>query len=93
MRTGKSEFVSLITDEMIDAHTELPAEQVSEIKKLGLTSAMIIPIGTPDNMTGALTVAYSESGRIYNEEDLTFFTEFCHHLTVLIDNAQPLQRD
>jgi CheY-like chemotaxis protein len=35
-----------------------------------------------------MTLAYAKSGRVYSEDDLIFFKEFCDHLGILLDNAR-----
>ena len=88
VRTGVAEFVPSITDEAIDATPDMSDEQRQEVKTLGLSSIMLLPIGTSGNVLGVLTLAYAESGRMYTEDDLEFFKEFSYHLSVLLDNAR-----
>lgn len=70
-------------------HTKDPsAEQLAALRSLGFSSMMVIPILSRGGGAGAMTVAYAESGRTYDENDLEFFEEFCHHVSVLFDNAR-----
>ncbi len=80
-------FIKLVTEEMIRAGVS-SEEQLNEVLALQLKSVMIIPIISNDKGLGAMTVAYAESGRTYDESDLAFFQEFCYHLSVVFDNAR-----
>jgi signal transduction histidine kinase/CheY-like chemotaxis protein len=86
--TGKPEFTPRITKEMIDNAPGLSEEQREDIRTLELASIMILPIGSPGNVLGTLSLAYAESGRSYTEEDFAFFEEFARHLGVIVENAQ-----
>jgi signal transduction histidine kinase/CheY-like chemotaxis protein len=88
IRTGNAEFIKIITQEMIDAVPDVSPEQRHDIESLRLSSLMILPIGRPGRVLGTLSVAYAESGRIYSDEDFSFFKEFAQHLSVLLDNAR-----
>jgi PAS domain S-box-containing protein len=93
IRTGKPEFYPTLPQELIDASLDkLPAERRNEsleiLKYLQLSSVMTIPISAHGRVLGVMTLAYAESGRIYTEDDLLFFQEFCNHLGVLFDNEQ-----
>ncbi len=81
------QFIPVVTDEMIAASATSP-EHLADIKKLNLKSVMIVPIISRGKGLGALTLAYAESGRVYSEDDLQFFKEYCLHLGVVIDNAR-----
>jgi signal transduction histidine kinase/CheY-like chemotaxis protein len=88
IRTGKSEFIPFVTEEIImGAHT-FSEEQRKAVLGLGLTSAMTVPIGSGGKVLGAITLAYAESGRIYSQDDFTFIQEFTNHWRVLLENAR-----
>ena len=84
--TMQPQFVPLITDEILRATITAP-EQFDSIKKLQLNSVMIIPITARGRGLGAMTLAYAGSGRVYTQDDFQFFTEFCLHLGVLLENG------
>ncbi|MDB5238518.1 MAG: luxQ 1 [Candidatus Kaiserbacteria bacterium] len=92
IRTGKSEFFPTLPKELIDANlSKLPAKQQAESREvleyLQLNSLMTVPIVARGRVLGVMTLAYAESGRVYTEDDLHFFQEFCNHLGLLLDNA------
>ena len=91
IQSGKAEFISPVTQEMIDQAPHLSDEQRNDIKSLQLSSIIVLPIRTPFKVLGALTLAYAESNRAYTPDDLTFFTEFSFHLSVILENARLYQ--
>lgn len=91
IRTGKSEFTPVITEEIIMSAHEFNKEQRSAVLSLGLTSAMTVPIGGGGKVLGAITLAYAESGRIYSDADLKFVQEFTNHWSVLLENSRLYQ--
>ncbi|MGZ4130674.1 MAG: PP2C family protein-serine/threonine phosphatase [Actinomycetota bacterium] len=87
LRTGESEFVEHIDDEMLKA--AVPDEDTLEaVRQLGLTSAVTVPLSMQDRVLGTLTVAYAESGRHYQRDDLTFLESLARRAAVAIDNAR-----
>jgi signal transduction histidine kinase/CheY-like chemotaxis protein len=88
IRTGRSEFIPLVTEEIIMGAQTFTEEQRRAVLGLGLTSVMTVPIGSGGKVLGAITLAYAESGRIYSQEDFTFIQEFTNHWRVLLENAR-----
>jgi GAF domain-containing protein len=87
LRTGESEFVEHIDDEMLKSAA--PDEETLEaIRELGLVSAVTVPLSIQDQVLGTLTVAYAESGRHYQRDDLTFLESLARRAAVAIDNAR-----
>ncbi len=80
-------FLPIITDEMLREGAQ-SEEHYQAMKALRLKSLMTIPISTGGSGVGAMTLAYAESGRTFDESDLEFFQEFCSHLSVVFDNAR-----
>lgn len=62
LKEGVTEFYPLITNEMIDA-SDGPQKAKDMLRKLGLTSMIIIPIKSKGNVLGAITLVTSESRR------------------------------
>jgi PAS domain S-box-containing protein len=86
VRSGRAELYVEITDEMLqqaardETHLEL-------LRRLGLTSAMIVPLAARDRVFGALTFV-SESGRRYGEDDLVQAEDLARHAALAMDNAR-----
>jgi PAS domain S-box-containing protein len=87
IRTGKSQFVGELTDEMLrrGAVDELHYELICE---LGLESFVCVPLVVQDRVLGAITLATAESGRRYDETDLLFAEELGRRAATAIENAQ-----
>ncbi|MBP9757687.1 MAG: GAF domain-containing protein, partial [Candidatus Pacebacteria bacterium] len=80
-------FIPLMTEEILQTMSD-SGERMEDIRNLGIRSFMIIPIISRGEGVGAMTLAYTDSGRTYDETDLEFFQEFCFHLAVVFDNAR-----
>lgn len=80
-------FVATLNDSTL-VRANLSDEHLAGIRGLGIRSFMVVPIVSRGTGVGALTLAYAESGRNYDESDLEFFQEFCSHLSVVFDNAR-----
>jgi PAS domain S-box-containing protein len=87
LRTGQSQFVSDITDEMLEASIT-DREQLALARQLGLKSAMIVPIVARGRTLGAMTLVWAESGRRYSQDDLALAEELGRRAGVALDNAQ-----
>ena len=86
LRTGRSELYSSIPD-------ELPAARDRElIRGLGLRSVIIVPLKSPGEVFGAITLAMSETSHRYDGDDLTFADELARRVSLAIDNVR-LHRD
>lgn len=68
--------------------TMFSSEQRTLSRLLQPHSAMIVPIKNGEHVLGVLSLAYSDSGRSYGEDDLEFMQEYGHHLAVVIENAR-----
>lgn len=80
-------FIPDVTEERLQTLATSP-EHLEDLRTLGLKSLMIIPIVSRGEGVGAMTLAYSQSGRMYDESDFEFFQEFCYHIAVVFDNAR-----
>ncbi len=85
-------LVPLITDEMIVTAARGDAEQVRQVRSLGLVSYMCVPLVAHARTLGALTLATSESQRRFREDDLAFAQELAHRAALAVDNAQTYQQ-
>jgi signal transduction histidine kinase len=86
IRTGESERLSHLTDEMIVASVT-DTERLAAVRQLGVTSYMIVPLRTRQVVVGAITFVSAESGRQYTEPDLRFAETVADRAAVAIDNA------
>lgn len=88
LRTGESELITEITDEMIEAATPDDLELRNILQELGLRSSMVVPMVARDRTVGAITFVSAESGRLYHEADLRFAEELASHAALAVDNAR-----
>ena len=86
-RSGRTEFVPEITDEMLGAAVENP-EQRRLVRALGLRSLIIAPLTARGRTLGTLTLANADSGRLFDEDDREFADELARRAGSAIDNAR-----
>lgn len=91
LRTGNSEFVPLITDAMLVQAVKDKA-QLELLRKLQLTSAMIVPIKYSNKVLGAISFISAESGHHYTKADLTLAEELANRAGIAIENARLYQK-
>jgi PAS domain S-box-containing protein len=87
VRTGESELVAEITDEMLEAvaRDEL---HLDLLRELALSSYMCVPLVSRDRVLGAVTFVQAESGLRYGPEDLELAEELGRRAATAIDNAR-----
>jgi two-component system, cell cycle sensor histidine kinase and response regulator CckA len=90
IRTRKSEFIPLISPEMIKA-AAIDEDHLKALEELQLRSYIVAPLIARDQMLGALTFVYAESGRTYTEDDLALAEDLARRAAVAIDNANLLR--
>jgi signal transduction histidine kinase len=90
IRTGRSEIVSAISDELIAASVKDPdVRQI--LRDLGLRSYMGVPLTVRGRVLGAITFIAAESGRRYDAADLAVAEDLAHRVAVAIENGRLYQ--
>ncbi len=87
MRTGTSEMYSDITDAMLGAVARDP-EHLALLRKLGMRSAIIVPMIARARTIGTISLVAGESGRRYQREDLIFAEEIARGAASTVENAR-----
>jgi GAF domain-containing protein len=87
VRTGVSEVIGEITDEMLVLGT-FDAEHLELSRQLQLRSAMVVPLTARNRVLGTLTLIYAESDRRYDVSDLPFAEDLAQRAATSIDNAR-----
>jgi PAS domain S-box-containing protein len=87
VRTGASEHVREITDEMLVASSR-DAHHLELIRLLGLRSWMAAPIKVDRRTLGVISLASSESGRLFEQRDVDIAEEIGRRVGAAIDNAR-----
>lgn len=85
-RTGQTEIYPFIPHELIET-SATSAEHLALLRRLGLTSAIIVPLTGRDGVVGTLTLIHAESGRRYVEEDVAFLEAVADRVAVALDTA------
>src|SRR5439155_20698435 len=68
-------------------------EHLEYLERVGLTSALTVPLAARGRTFGALTLAMTESGRHLAEEDLRFAEELARRAGLAIDNARLIEAE
>jgi signal transduction histidine kinase/PAS domain-containing protein len=87
MRTARPEIYPDITDEMIAAGA-VDEEHLRLSRRLGLKSALIVPLVSNQRAIGALTLVSAESGRRYSERDLPLASELARRAATAVEHAR-----
>ena len=85
LSSGKPEL-SQITREMIEGSNE-PEEIKQRIYALGLRSYLVVPLRRGDEIAGAITLATAESGRTFDDSDLSLAVQLGDRASVAIQHA------
>ena len=86
-RTGETQFVSEITDEMLAGAIE-DREQLDLVRRLALRSVVIAPLRARGRIFGTLTLANEETRRPFGPADVQLAEELARRAGVAIDNAR-----
>jgi PAS domain S-box-containing protein len=86
-RTGVTEFVPEISDEMLVAALPDP-DQLAMIRQLGLRSSIVAPLKARGRIFGTLALVNAESGRAFGPADVQLAEELARRAGVAIDNAR-----
>lgn len=86
LRTGKPEFLPYIDEKLLMQNTQNETER-ELIKKLQLSSIIIVPIFRQRKPVGAITFVTTESRRKYTQNDLSIAQEVGHRASLAIENS------
>jgi serine phosphatase RsbU (regulator of sigma subunit) len=81
-----------VLDEVVD-EADLRAiatdeRHLAQMRKLGVTSSLIVPLRSPQRPIGTITLAYSGSGRRYGPEDVTMAEALAAWAGLHVENAR-----
>ena len=88
LRTGVSEFYPEIPAALLE---QASVERQEIARNLQLSSVMIVPLEVRGEILGAMTLAYAESERHYEEPDLRMVQSLGRRAAIAIDNARVYQ--
>ncbi len=87
MRTGRSELIPEVTDEMLVA-AAVDEEHLRLARDLQLRSALTVPLVARGKVLGVITWVAAESGRLYGSDDLALAEDLAKRAAIAIDNAE-----
>lgn len=87
LRTRRPELYPYISEALLEASAR-DAEHLKLLREVGFSSAMIVPMATHQQILGAISLIYAESGRHYNQADLTLAEELARRATLAVENAR-----
>ena len=87
MRTGASELIADITDDMLVAGA-IDEEHLQIARDLHLRSALTVPLVAHGRVLGVITWVAAESERRYNVDDLALAEDLAKRAAVSLDNAE-----
>lgn len=87
LHSGKVEFHPKITEQMINKNVpDLKMKKM--LKKLQLSSVVILPLISRNKKLGVITFAHSESRRQYQQDDISFLKNIATKAALLCDNGK-----
>jgi PAS domain S-box-containing protein len=87
LRTGKTELIPLITDEMLVASAKSKKE-LELARSLGLSSLIITPILVDGKPIGGIQLVTTETKRMYTKNDVFMIEELAARASLAIKNSQ-----
>lgn len=92
VRTGKTQYVPEITDELIAFVT--PDRELREVLgRLRVRSSIIVPLRGRSGILGALNLVQAESGRRYAPADVQLAEEVAARIAIALENARLYERE
>ena len=86
LRTGKSEYYPLISDELLVASAKSKKE-LKLLRDLALTSVIIVPLKISNKTVGAISLITTDNKRIYSQSDLEMAEEVANRASLAMTNA------
>ena len=87
LRTGRSELVAEITDELLTQSVQ-DVDLLNAVRTLGLRSYIGVPLKVRGRILGVLTFIAAESGHTYDDTDLAVAEDLAGRAGIAIENAQ-----
>jgi signal transduction histidine kinase/ActR/RegA family two-component response regulator len=91
LHTGEPDLFTEMTGDVLARAIPSPA-QVEELKRIGVCSAMTVPLRARGRTVGAISFISAESGRRYRERELRLAEELARRAALAVDNARLYER-
>jgi anti-anti-sigma factor len=92
LRTGKPALYRELTDEALAATILDPALR-DGVRRIGVRSAMFVPLVARGRTLGAVSLISIDSGRVYGPDDLALAEDLAQHAALALDNALLHERE
>jgi PAS domain S-box-containing protein len=86
MQTGRSELHETVPEDLV-VRTARDGEHMRLLRRLGMKSAIAVPIVARNRTLGAITLISAESGRRLCQDDLEVAEELARRIALAVDNA------
>jgi signal transduction histidine kinase len=90
VRTGLAELHPVVTDEMLVASAR-SEEHLAKLRAMGFRSAILAPLKAHGTTLGTIVVVTAESGRRFDEDDLSLLEELGRRAAFAIENARAFE--
>ncbi|GAC1322638.1 MAG: hypothetical protein NVSMB2_20030 [Chloroflexota bacterium] len=87
LRSGQPQLLPVISKEFIAAAAR-DADHLALLQQLAFSSAITVPMSARGRVLGALTLAWAESGRHYDQADLALAEELAQRAAFAVDNGR-----
>ncbi|MEG4912539.1 PAS domain S-box protein [Microcoleus sp. B7-D4] len=95
IRTGKSELIAEVDEEILAAGADNPAEKeklreakLSRRESLNIGSHACVPLKARGRVMGSITCFTSKLGRRYSAEDMAMLEDLAYRVAIALDNAR-----
>lgn len=86
VRSNQVEYIPVITEQMIEMVES--ADERDLLRKLKLSSVIIVPLFARGHSLGTLSLIWAESDHYYTADDLTLTEELARRTALALDNAR-----
>ena len=86
MRSGEPQLIREVPDELL-VEAAQDAEHLELIRALGIRSGMSVPMIAGGRVLGVMTFVFSDSARVYDEQDLVFAQDLAARAATAIENS------
>jgi PAS domain S-box-containing protein len=87
LSTGEPVLIAEVSDELL-VQGARDEEHLRLLRALGLHSLMVVPMRSRGRVLGLITFASSESGHVFDQDDLELAQELARRAAIAIDNAR-----
>jgi serine phosphatase RsbU (regulator of sigma subunit) len=91
IRTGVSELYPVIPEALL-VSAAVDDEHLELIRRLGMSSAMVVPLTGRRGTFGAISMIQAESGRVYDETDVAFAQDLARRAALAVETAHAFLR-